>query len=185
MRCRLTFAIAVVLAGAYACARTDPPPAAPANTTAIVKALQSSWDAAKNNIVQSAEVMPEENYGFKPADSVRTYGEILAHVAGANYVFCSAAKGTKSTVAEDQFEKTATTRAAIVKALADSMAYCDSVFAGLTDAQLAETIDQPFNQGKGARSAPILGNVGHLNEHYGNLVTYMRIKGIVPPSSRR
>ena len=182
MRHRLTFAIAVVLAGAPAGAQTK---ATPGAQGPIGKALQSSWDAAKNNIVQSAEVMPEQNYGFRPVDSVRTYGQILAHVAGANHIFCAAAKGTKPTVSEDQFEKTATTRAAIVKALADSMAYCDSVFVGLTDAQLGDTIDLPFNEGKGARSAAILGNIGHLNEHYGNLVTYMREKGIVPPSSRR
>ena len=189
MRTPLAVAMVVVLAGASACARTEPapappPPAPPASTT-IAKAMQSSWETARNNFVQSAEVMPEKQYGFKPADSVRTYGQILTHVAGANYVFCAAAKGTKSPAAEDQFEKTVTTRAQIVKTLAESVSYCDSVFAGLTDAQLGEAIDLPFDQGKGPRSAAILGNIGHVNEHYGNLVTYMRIKGIVPPSSRR
>jgi uncharacterized damage-inducible protein DinB len=151
----------------------------------VARSLQSAWNTAKGYIVQSAEVMPEENYGFRPADTVRTFGQILAHVAGANHLFCAAAKGTTTKITEDQFEKTATTRAAIVKALADSMAYCDSVFAGLTDGQLSDPIEMPFGMGKDVRSAAILGNIGHLNEHYGNLVTYMRIKGIVPPSSRR
>lgn len=152
---------------------------------AIATALQQSWDSAKRNMTESADVMPEANYSFKPVDTVRTFGQILAHVAGANYVFCSAAKAEKSPHAEDEFEKTATTRAAIIKALADSIAYCDSAYKSMTDQQLAVTIDMPFGQGKGSRAAALMGNVGHLNEHYGNLVTYFRIKGIVPPSSRR
>jgi uncharacterized damage-inducible protein DinB len=148
----------------------------------IAEALRANWDGAKKNIVQSADVMPEANYSFKPVDTVRTFGQILGHVAGANYVFCAAAKGEKSPYAEDAFEKLPT-KAAIVKALAESMTYCDAAFAG-DDRKLAETIEMPFSMGKGARTRALVMNVGHLNEHYGNLVTYFRIKGIVPPSSR-
>lgn len=147
------------------------------------RALRSAWDGAKKNIVESSTIMEEPNYAFKPVDTVRTFGQILGHVAGANYVFCSAAKGEKSPHAEDAFEKLAT-KAAIVKAVADSMAYCDSALADATDARLAETIDMPFGMGKGARASAMIMNIGHLNEHYGNLVTYFRMKGIVPPSSR-
>ena len=121
--------------------------------------------------------MPEENFGFQPTKEVRTFGQILAHVAGANYVFCSAAKGEKSPHAEEAFEKTATTRAAINKALADWISYCDAAY-NVNDRQLTEAVDLPFGQGKGPRSRALLGNVGHLNEHYGNLVTYFRIKGL-------
>lgn len=150
----------------------------------IASALRQSWDSAKKNIRESADVMPEANYSFKPIDSVRTFGEILAHVAGANYVFCSAAKGEKTPHAEDEFEKSAKTRPAIIKALADSLAYCDTAYQA-DDRRLGETIEMPFGMGKAARAAALMSNVGHLNEHYGNLVTYFRIKGIVPPSSRR
>ena len=157
----------------------------------IAAGLRQTWDGAKRNITQSAEVMPEANYGFRPTvekpssdgAQVRTFGQILAHVAGASYVFCAAAKGEPSPHAEDAFEKTATTRAAIITAVADSMAYCDTAFA-LADGRLAETIDLPFGMGKASRATALVMNVGHLNEHYGNLVTYFRIKGIVPPSSR-
>ena len=148
----------------------------------IAEALRATWDGAKKNIVESAEVMPEANYSFKPVDTVRTFGQILGHVAGANYVFCAAAKGEKSPHAEEAFEKLAT-KAAIVKALAESMTYCDAAFAA-DDRKLAEAIEMPFGMGKGARTRALVMNVGHLNEHYGNLVTYFRIKGIVPPSSR-
>ena len=151
----------------------------------ISQAVRQGWNTAKKNITDSAELMPEANYGFKPVDSVRTFGEILAHIAGANYVFCSASKGEKTPHAEDEFEKSATTKAAIVKALDDSMAYCDGQFTALDDKSAAETITMPFGMPKAARASVLMMNVGHLNEHYGNLVTYFRIKGIVPPSSRQ
>ena len=128
--------------------------------------------------------MPEAKFTFKPVDTVRTFGQVIGHVAGANYVFCSAAKGEKSPQAEDAFEALAT-KAALLKAWDDSVTYCNTAFAGLTDRTAAEMIDQPFGQGKGARLAALMGNIGHLNEHYGNLVTYLRMNGIVPPSSRR
>ena len=88
----------------------------------VSDSLRSSWNGTKRNIQESAEQMPEENYGFKPVDSVRTFGQILAHVAGASYVFCAAAKGEKTPFAEDYFEKNATTKAAIVKATNDAIA---------------------------------------------------------------
>ena len=151
----------------------------------ISQAIRQGWTTAQKNITASAELMPEANYGFKPVESVRTFGQILAHVAGANYEFCAASKGEKSPHAEDAFEKTATTKAAIVKALADSMTYCDGQFTALDDKSAAETIAMPFGMPKAARASVLIMNVGHLNEHYGNLVTYFRIKGIVPPSSRQ
>jgi uncharacterized damage-inducible protein DinB len=151
----------------------------------ITQSIRSAWNGAKKNIQDSAELMPEANYDFKPVDGVRTFGQILAHVAGANYEICANAKGEKSPHAEDEFEKSATTRAAIVKALNESMAYCDAAFAAVDDKTLGAPIDMPFGMGKRARVDALILNIGHLNEHYGNLVTYFRIKGIVPPTSRR
>ena len=149
----------------------------------LTASAASSWQSAKKKMVDSAKVMDEANYAFKPVDTVRTFGQILGHVAGANYVFCSAAKGEKTPHAEDAFEKLPS-KAAIVKALDESIAYCDAVVAGMDDRKLAEPIEMPFGMGKGTRASAILINIGHLNEHYGNLVTYFRIKGMVPPSSR-
>ena len=154
-----------------------------AGANPIAAGVRTAWEGAKRNLTRSAEVMPEANYAFRPVDTVRTFGEILAHVAGANYVFCSAAKGEPSPHAEAAFEKTATTRAQIVKALNDSIAYCDAAYAALDDRRAGEIVDLPFAMGKGARALPLMMNTGHLQEHYGNLVTYFRIKGIVPPSS--
>ena len=156
----------------------------PAGANPVSAAVRTGWDAAKKNLTQSADVMPEADYGFRPVATVRTYGQILAHVAGANYVFCSTAKGEKSPFAEEAFEKSATTRAQIMKALADSIAYCDGAYAALDDKRAGETVDMPFGMGKAARVRALMLNTGHNQEHYGNLVTYQRVKGVVPPSSR-
>jgi uncharacterized damage-inducible protein DinB len=139
----------------------------------------------KRNIQRSADLMTAEAYDYRPVDGVRTFGEILAHVAGANYAICAAAKPEKTPFAEDHFEKTATTRPAIVKATADAIAYCDAVYAALTDATAGQMVQSPFGPSQMTRTAALVLNIGHNNEHYGNLVTYLRMNGIVPPSSRR
>jgi uncharacterized damage-inducible protein DinB len=151
----------------------------------VSDAMRSSWDSAKKNIRESANVVPEAVYSFSPVPgTVRTFGQIVGHVAGANYVICSAAKGEKSPHEEGAFESLAT-KAALIKAWDDSVAYCDAVFKSITDRSAGEAIDMPFGMGKGVRTGALLMNIGHANEHYGNLVTYMRIKGIVPPTSRK
>jgi uncharacterized damage-inducible protein DinB len=174
-------ACCVVAVGAGA----QPPASAPAKGSLISRLVQGAWAGAKRDIVESADQMPEANYTFKPVESVRTFGQIIAHVAGTNYLFCSAAKEEKSPFAEDYFEKNATTKTAIVKALKDSVAYCDATYAALTEASAAEMVKAPFGSNQVPRVAPLFSNVGHNVEHYGNLVTYFRIKGMVPPSTKR
>ena len=156
---------------------------APSATNPVSNVVRSDWNGVKENVLKSASVMPADKYGFKPVATVRTFGQILAHIAGANYIFCAAAKGEKSPHAEDAFEKSATTPAAIAKALQESIAYCDAAYAALDDRRAAETVDGPFGGGKTPRVAALTGNTGHLQEHYGNLVTYLRMNGLVPPSS--
>jgi uncharacterized damage-inducible protein DinB len=158
---------------------------APAAGDPISQAIRDTWEGAKRNIKESAEQMSEADYSFKPTDSVRTFGQILAHVAGASYVYCSAARGEKTPHEEDDFEKTATTKAQIVKVLNESIAYCDAAYSGLTDRTAGEVGGMPFGGKPAARASSLIRNVGHYQEHYGNLVTYFRIKGMVPPSSRR
>lgn len=174
--------LSIVMAGTLSAQQQRP---AVASGHSFSQSVRDAWNSAKRNIVESADQMPEENYSFKPVDTVRTFGQILAHVAGASYVLCSAAKGEKSPFEEDHFEKTATTKAAIVKALAASNAYCDQAFSALTDATARQPVKDPFGSGQSPRVSTLLSNTGHLNEHYGNLVTYFRLKGMVPPSSKR
>src|SRR3954470_17552783 len=151
----------------------------------ISDAVRNQWNNVKRNIKESADQMPEANYSFKPTPDVRSFGAILAHVAGASYEFCSAAKGEKAPFDEEHFEKTATTRAAIVKATNDAIAYCDGAYTALTDATAAQMVPGAFGGSQSPRSSALIGQIGHDNEHYGNLVTYFRLKGMVPPSSKR
>ena len=151
----------------------------------ISEGLRSQWNGAKRNIQQSAELIPDANWDFRPTDGVRSFGEILAHVAGASYTICAAAKGEKTPYAEDYFEKNAKGKAAIVKATSDAIAYCDGAFTALTDATAGQMVSNPFGEGQVPRTQVLVLQIGHDNEHYGNLVTYFRINGIVPPSSRR
>ncbi len=173
--------LAALIVFAYSMTTGAQAPQPPANP--ISQAIKDGWNGAKRNMLGSAKVMPEAKYTFRPVETVRTFGQILAHVAGANYEFCAAARGEKTPFAEDHFEKTAKTPADIVKALQDSVAYCDVAYNALDDAKAAEIVDGPFNGGKQARAAGLMSNTSHNNEHYGNLVTYLRINGLVPPSS--
>ncbi len=151
----------------------------------VRQAIRDTWEGAKRNLKESADQMSDADYSFKPTESVRTFGQILAHIAGASYMYCSAARGEKTPHQEDDFEKTATTKAQIVKVLNDSIAYCDAAYSSLTDRTAAEMVPGAFGGKEAARASALIGNVGHYQEHYGNLVTYFRIKGMVPPSSRR
>jgi uncharacterized damage-inducible protein DinB len=174
----------LILAAAIAPALAAQTPA-PSSANPVSDAIRGQWNGVKRNIKESAEQMPEANYGFKPTPEVRSFGAILAHVAGASYEFCASAKGEKSPFAEDDFEKTATTKAAIVKATTDAIAYCDGAYAALTDATAGQPVAAPFGTGQVPRANPLIGQIGHDNEHYGNLVTYFRLKTMVPPSSKR
>ena len=185
MRLRFVAMAAIVIGGnALIGAQAQAPTRQTAGPQPVADAVRAAWEGAKKNIRESAVDVPESLYSFKPVDTVRTFGQIIGHVAGANYEFCSAGKGEKSPKAENAFESLAT-KAAILQAWDDSVAYCDAVFKSLTDRTASDPITMPFSGAKGVRVATLMGNIGHLNEHYGNLVTYMRLKGIVPPSSRR
>lgn len=164
--------------------RTGQGTSEPASAAAVlVRLAQNAWAGAKRNIVDSAEQMPEADYSFKPVDTVRTFGQILTHVADTNYFYCARSKGEAPPVPDGTLEKTATTKAAIVKALGESVAYCDAVYAALTPSSAVETVKAGNNQIP--RVQPLFGNVSHNVEHYGNLVTYFRLKKMVPPSTKR
>jgi uncharacterized damage-inducible protein DinB len=145
--------------------------------TGVVK---TAWDGVKKNVTNAATQMPENEYSFKPVPEVRSFGQIVGHLANDNYLLCSSAKGEKNPNGTD-FEKT-TAKADLVKALTDSITYCDGVFATTTDKTALETVDL-FGQ-KALRLRALELNVNHENEHYGNFVTYMRLKGHVPPTSQ-
>jgi uncharacterized damage-inducible protein DinB len=132
-------------------------------------------------LLRSAEKMPEENYSFKPVDSVRSFGQIIGHLADAQYLFCSTASGEKNPGLN--IEKTKTSKAELVAALKEGFAYCDKVYDSMTDAASTQMVN--FFGNDVSKFAVLSVNIGHNMEHYGNLVTYMRMKGIVPPTSEQ
>jgi len=159
---------------------------APAAAQTASDAVRNSWNSIKRNIKDSAELMPEENFAFKATPDVRTFGDILTHVAGASYEFCASAKNETAPFKEDSFEGKLKTKAEIVKVTNEAIAYCDAAFAQLTDANMGEPVRAAFGgTNQATRLGSLVGQIGHDNEHYGNLVTYFRLKGLVPPSSRR
>jgi len=139
------------------------------------------YERTKGILLRSAEKVPEENYNFKPVDTVRTYGQIIGHLADAQYLFCSTASGEKNP--DLKIEKSKTSKADLVAALKDGFAYCDKVYDAMTDAAAIQTVK--FFGNDVPKFAVLSINIGHNMEHYGNLVTYMRIKGIVPPTSEQ
>jgi uncharacterized damage-inducible protein DinB len=136
------------------------------------------YTSVKNNILRSAEKMPEENYGFKPAPRVRTFGQLLGHVAEEQYIFCSAVKGEQKAA---DIEKTKTSKADLLAALHESFSYCDAAYDGLTDAAAVEMVKVGATEHTKLRMLWV--NTVHDESHYGNMVTYLRIKGMVPPST--
>lgn len=147
----------------------------------ITDTSKGVFGIAKNDIMKSVDKVPEELWTWKPVDSVRTFGQLFAHVADGQYEFCGVAAEGKS-VSKD-IEKTAKSKADIVAALKDAFAYCDSTYSKMTDANAGELAE--FFGRKVTKIGVMDFNTAHTMEHYGNLVTYMRIKGIVPPSSQQ
>jgi len=146
----------------------------------------STWNKfayarVKDILMKSAEKMPEESYGFRPVDTVRSYGQIVGHVADAQYLFCSIALGEKNPGLDIEHTKNA--KADLIAALNAAFAYCDKAYNTMTDASATQTI-KLFGNDAPRLSALTVNNMHDL-EHYGNLITYMRMKNIVPPSSEQ
>jgi uncharacterized damage-inducible protein DinB len=148
---------------------------------AMVKTMHAT---IRRNLAEAAANMPADEYAFKPTPQVRSFAELIGHVANANFFFCSQARADKMP-ATANYEKVAD-KAALVKGLNDALAYCDEAYAGATDANFSGlvTIAGPGAK-QAARGAVLVFNTTHNNEHYGNIVVYMRLKGRVPPSTAR
>jgi uncharacterized damage-inducible protein DinB len=171
MRALPSALIICLLAPTVALAQDHPNPLSTFNRTA--------YGAVKNILLHSAEKMPEENYNFKPTDAVRSYGQIVGHLTDAQYMFCSIELGEKNP--DLKIEQTKSSKADLIAALKGAFAYCDKAYESMTDASAPQLVKLFGND------LPKLGvltaNNMHDLEHYGNLVTYMRLKNVVPPTS--
>lgn len=168
-----------VLLGAAVLFAGLPATAVAQNANPLTAVAKAHHDMIKGNLSKTAAKVPEDVYAFKPTPEVRSFGQLIGHVADSNFGICATAAGEKPP--QSGFEKTKTSKADLMKGLNDSLAYCDSVYAKMNDKMGAETVQ--FFTGPGPKIGVLFFNTEHNNEHYGNLVTYMRLKGIVPPSS--
>lgn len=136
----------------------------------------------RHQVTTAASQMSEEDYAFRPTPEVRTFGQLVAHIADSNYLMCSEANG-EATPPVRHIEKTRTTRAEIDTALAESFTYCAGVYATMTDAK-AKSIVQ-FGKSRLPALAVLMFQSMHNSLHYGNVITYLRLRGKVPPPASR
>lgn len=152
-----------------------------AQSNPLVDAAQAQLAAIKNNVIRTAEKVPEDLYEFKPTPEVRSLGQLIAHIADGNFGICGAGSSMKPPMSGVEKSTGGKGKAALQKTLAASFEFCESAWASLDTTKSAETVKTFL--GVQPRFSVLTFNTSHVWEHYGNLVTYMRLKGIVPPSS--
>jgi len=179
--CFLFAAMAVIPAAVPA----QEPASAPAPTQAPANPISASqgkiYTMLSGIVIAAAEKMPEESYSFKPTPDVRSFGQLVGHLADSQYFFCSSVTGEAKPASDA--EKSKTGKAELVAALKEAVVYCGKTYAGMTDAkggEMMKLMNTDF-----AKLAVLSANTAHDYEHYGNMVTYMRLKGIVPPTSEK
>lgn len=178
MRFLLCMAVVLMAAASAAGQSADP----------LTGGARINYSIIKDYVTRAAAKMPEEHYGFAPASDARSFAAIIGHIADANYRLCSIVAG-QSPPMETEVEKTMTRRFELRRVLDLSFAFCDKQYTAMTDSAGATLVT--FEAGDEGQRAPVrLPKLGvlafqtqHAFEHYGNLVTYLWMKGIVPPSS--
>lgn len=173
MMTRYTTLALVALFALAAFAQTSQAP----NPNPLSTDAKAMYTGVKNNLVKMAEKMSEENYAFKATNDIRTFGQLIGHVADSQARTCSMVIGAQPPASA----ASKTAKADLVAALKESFAICDKAFDALTDAKAAEMIT--MGQRQSTRLGALVRTVSHSNEEYGYMAVYMRLKGVVPPSS--
>lgn len=172
----------LLLASAAASAQMAPMPGmTPPSSTGPASEVQGNYNRLKPNVLKAADKMPDAGYQFKPTPEIRTYARIVNHITEAQFRTCSVMNGGKfdaAKVPSDTADK-----AAVVAGLKASFDECDKAYAALTDANVSEMMT--MGPGKRSRIGLAWGNVSHDNEQYAELSTYLRLKGLVPPTAEK
>jgi uncharacterized damage-inducible protein DinB len=172
-RCSVTVLAIILVGGAALHAQNNP----------VSTDAKADYARVRDYFIRAAEKMSEANYGFKPAPDVRSFGQIVAHVADDQYNLCAPVMSETRKAAYSEIEETLTAKPDLVAALKKAFAYCNSAYDTLTDASAADMVT--FFKGKRPKLSMLNWNTWHTWEHYGNVVVYMRIKGVVPPSGEK
>ncbi len=171
--CALIFAVVVTAVPSMISAQTPAP--------SLSKELVASFQRASKEIIDVAEVMPAEKYGFKPAPDLSSFGDQLVHVAGIAQRFIDTAKGVKTEAPHHG----AMAKPEVVGLLKSTFKNTEDMITPLTDAQLLEPVKFPFGDRTVTRATFWQGPLFQIRNHYGQLVVYLRMNGIVPPASVR
>ena len=155
------------------------------SSNALVSEAKFPWTVVRDNLLKMAEKMPAEDYSFKPTPEIESFGQRLAHIAGANLFVCQAVMGRQATPRPGL---AAASKTELIALLKQASTACDSAFDSLSDAAAMEKISSrlggPFPPEPTRTKLATLNNmVRHSNEMYGYMCVYLRLKGIVPPSS--
>ncbi len=143
----------------------------------VLDETKTGYSSIKTNILKSAEKMPEDGYSFRPTPEERTFGELVGHIADAQTRICGAATGNVKPATAAKL----TAKAALLEALKSSFDTCDEALTTVNDENAMTPM--PFQRGQRTKLGVLIYNVIHDNESYGTLAVYLRLKGLVPPSS--
>ena len=188
MRQALAVAIAIHMLSATAYAQTSDGGFDKALSPSLAATAKAMHATIRRDIAEAADAMPTEDFGFKPTPDVRSFAQLVGHVINPNFFFCSQAKGAARPTTTN-FEAVAD-KAALTKGLTDALGYCDVLYESTTDADFNQAVTLSGFPGMNpktptTRGAVLMFNTTHNNEHCGNIVAYLRLKGKVPPSTAR
>jgi uncharacterized damage-inducible protein DinB len=155
-------------------------PRAQTTSPFIAELKRYYYEAVKRNLSAMADKMPEEHFAFRPVPEVRSFGEAVAHVADAQARNCSLASGAGSKTLDADKKKTKTE---LLAALKESFAICDAAFAALTDTQANDMVKMGQSGFQLTKLSLLVSMISHSNEQHGYMAVYLRLKGIVPPST--
>jgi uncharacterized damage-inducible protein DinB len=152
-----------------------------AQTNPLSAGAKADYVNVRDYFIRAAEEISDADYSFRPTPEVRTFARLVAHVADDQYNLCAPVRGQVRNAAYTEIEDTLSTKADLVPALKKAFAYCDAAYDALTDADAATLVK--FGKMSRPKLTMLYWNTWHTWEHYGNVVVYLRMKGLVPPSS--
>ena len=181
-RMKLTLALTVMFTAiaAVPAAPQSPPPTGRKLT--LASTMIQSYTALQRDLLEAAELMPEADYVFKPTPETRPFGQLIAHVALSQFAGCSLLQGGPSPKAAEK-EETPRSKAVLIALLKESTTFCNPLVNAMTDEGMVQLMKVGPNEG--ARGVPAIGLSVHGNEVYGTIAVYLRLKGIVPPTTAR